>query len=1156
MDFRILGPIEAIEGDTPRALGGSKQRALLGMLLLQANEVVSSDRLIDELWPGERRQEALKSLQVAVSRLRKALEPDRPAGGDNRLIVTRAPGYMLQLDPERLDAARFERLAEEGRAQLATGDVESARARLEEGLSLWRGPPLADLAYESFVQREGARLEELRMATIEERVAADLKLGRHAALIGELRTLVMADPLRERLRSQLMLALYRSGRQAEALEAYGDARRALVGELGIEPGPELRSLHQEILEQDPSLAFVEPAKVVTHPSSGVFIGREPELAELVAGLDDVFAGHGRLFLVAGEPGIGKSRLAEELIRHATGRGARALVGRCWEAGGAPAYWPWVQALRDYARESGGAALSARLGAEGAELAQLIPELRSTDVREPGPLRADGARFRLFGAVARLLQVASEDKPVVLVLDDLHAADAPSLLLLRFVTRELASTRVLVLAAYRDVAPVPGESLAAALAELALEPVARRLSLRGLSEHQIVEYVEQVAEDAASPELALEIHQRTDGNPLFVAEFMRLLSVEGVPPESRAGSRLAIPESIQHVIARRLDYLSDECSRVLVLASVIGREFPPEVLSRLAGLSDDELLDTLDEAMAARVVNDVPGGGGLRFAHVIIRDALYEALTEARRIRLHGLAVEALEGAHGEQPGPHLAELAYHSMAARDFEKARLYARAAGDRALNLLAYEEAARLYRGALKAHDMGRPDEGTRCELLLSLGEAEMRAGNAPLAKSAFLDAAGIARDLGLGREFARAAAGYGGRIVWARAGEDVRLVPLLEEALEGLGEEDAQLRARLTARLAGALRDDPSAERRDSLSAEAVAAARRAQDSSALAYALDGRAASIISPATIAERLALGTELLELARRNGDPERIVQGHFHRIMSQLQVGDVRAAEADLHVASQIARELRMPAQVWQTSGTEAMLAIAAGRLDEAEELVARALELGERAQPTAAIPVHALQRYTLADFRGCLGEAEPAILGLVEAYPARLVFRCSLAYLHARLERLQEARQILDELASDDFSALPFDQEWLFGMSLLAETCAVLGDTEHAGVLYPLLRPWARLNAVDQAEGIRGSVARYLGILATTRARWDEAELHFEEALAMNRRMEARPWLAHTAADYARMLRARDAIGDSERARDLLDSALSTYGELGMDSWAAAAR
>jgi eukaryotic-like serine/threonine-protein kinase len=1138
MEFRILGPLEVRSDGRALDLGGQKQRALLALLLLEANRVVSRDRLIDALWEEEPPQTAVKALQVYVSQLRKQLGKDR--------LETKAPGYLLRVEPDELDLARFRRLQDQG--------------ALREALSLWRGPPLADLGDQRFAQAEIARLEELRLTCLEERIEQDLDRGRHAELVGELESLVKEHPLRERLRGQLMLCLYRSGRQAEALDVYQTARSALVEELGIEPGRELRERHQAILQQDPQLDLAAAAAPGAAPPRSAFVGREPELAELLAGLDTAFAGAGRLFLLVGEPGIGKSRLAEEVMAHARARGARVLVGRCWEAGGAPAYWPWVQSLRAYVRESDSATLSSQLGAGAGDLAQIVPELRRhlPDLPKPASLESEGARFRLFDAAAQFLRNASEGQPILLLLDDLHAADTPSLLLLRFLSRELGSARILVLGTYRDVDPVPGAPLIETLAEVAREPVTSRIPLGGLSRSEVEEYVELTASELASPELITALNEGTEGNPLFLGEIVRLLAMEGVGSESHAEVRLAIPQTVRDVITRRLTHLSAECNRLLVVASVLGREFGLDVLARVDGVAEDELLDPLDEAMAARVVSDVPGAPGrLRFAHVLIRDTLYEGLATARRVRLHGQAVEALEALYGEEPGPHLAELAYHCIAGSDFAKGVRYAERAGDRALALLAYEEAARQYAMALEALHLADPgDEQERCELLLSLGEAQIRAGDSPAAKEAFLDAAGVARRIGLPRQLARAAAGYGGRIVWARGADDDRLVPLLEEGLAGLDQDDVELRARLLSRLAGALRDEPSRDRRDALSREAVELARRSGNPAALAYALDGRTSAVVAPDTVAERLALGTELREVAERIGDTERVMSGHMARLIAQLQVGDVRGAEVDLEAASRVARGLRQPAQLWQVVGAQALLALAAGRFADADELVRQALALGERALPGAAIPVHVHQRYALCDFRGKLEEIEPAIRALLTEYPARPALHCALSPLLARLGRLPEAKRVFDDLARDDFSALPFDQEWLYGMSMLAETSALLGDADSAAVMHELLAPWAASNAVDVGEGFRGSVSRYLGLLAMTMERWSDAARHFESALEMNERMGARPWLAHTQFDYGSMLLARNAPGDGDRTRELFSEAISTYEELGMGVWADRAR
>jgi tetratricopeptide (TPR) repeat protein len=598
--------------------------------------------------------------------------------------------------------------------------------------------------------------------------------------------------------------------------------------------------------------------------------------------------------------------------------------------------------------------------------------------------------------------------------------------------------------------------------------------------------------------------------------------------SRAsGARVAIPQNVRDVIARRLTHLSEDCNRVLVLASVLGREFALPPLARLSGVSEDEVLERLEEAMDARVISEVSGAPShLRFAHVLTRDTLYEALTTARRVRLHRLVAGALEAVYGNERGQHLAELAHHAIAGSDFKKGLSYARRAGDGALALLAHEEAARLYEMALDALDLTRPsDQRTRCELLLSLGEAQIRAGYSSPAKNAFREAAGIARDLGLPHALARAAIGYGGRVVWARAGADVRLVPLLQEGLGALANEDVELRATLLARLAGALRDEHSRERRDRLSREAVELARSTGNPIALAYALDGRAAAIFAPDTVADCVKVSSELCEVAERVGDRERVVHGYLNRFIAKVMVGDVDEAKTDLETAGRIADALRQPAQLYQVCAAQGMLALAAGRLTQAEELAAQAFAHGERAQPEMAIPTHALQRFMLCDFRGRLLEMEPVIRDVVADYPSRPAFRCALAYLQAALGRLAETRRTLDNLAGDEFSALPFDLEWLFGMSLLAKTCALLGETESAAVAYRLLLPWAAFTVVDVPEGFRGPVSRYLGILATMTNRWDKAELHFEEALETTERIGALPWLAHTQRDYARMLLAQGA-------------------------------
>jgi DNA-binding SARP family transcriptional activator len=704
VEFRILGPLEVADGDAVLMLAGAKQRALLAILLLNANQVVSSDRLIDELWGEEPPDSGATALQMQVSRLRKTL------GGSGDTVVTKPPGYAIRLDRDQFDLHRFERLVEEAEAS----EPAVAAEKLREALALWRGSPLADLAYESFAQAAIGRLEELRVTALERRIDADLALGRHSALAAELVELVAEHPLRERLRGQLMLALYRSGRQAEALAAYQDARRTLGEELGIEPGQDLRELERAVLRQDPLL---EPAGSANPPAGAgraPLVGRERELADLLAGLEDAVAGRGRLFLLAGEPGIGKSRLADELIARAKARGVRVLAGRCWEAGGAPVYWPWLQSLRAYIREVGGDTLRSQLGSGAPDLAQLLPELCELypDLSKPPALEPENARFRLFEAATSFLKNVAQHRPLLLVLDDLHEADEPSLLLLQFLARELDQSRLLVLGAYRDVDPTIREALSTSLAELVREPVTRTLSLGGLGENDVARLIELTTAHKPAAGVVRTVHAGTEGNPLFVGEMARVLDAEGRLDEP--SPRLALPQSLKEVIARRLRRPSAECRRVLSLASVLGREFDLEVLARAGGMEHSALFDLLDEALAERLVSDVPGGRGrLRFAHALFRDSLYDELPAARRRQLHREVGEALEQLSAGDGDSHLAELAHHfceAVPSGDPRRAVDYARRAGDHAASLPAPEEAVRLYGLALSL-----ADTHTRPRLLL---------------------------------------------------------------------------------------------------------------------------------------------------------------------------------------------------------------------------------------------------------------------------------------------------------------------------------------------------------------------------------------------------------------------------------------------------------
>ena len=1138
MDFRLLGPLAAVQHDRLLALGGPKQRALLAVLLLHANDVVSTERLVDELWGESPPATVAKSIQVYVSRLRKELGPGR--------LVTRAPGYVLQLDPSELDVACFERLVAEARR----ADSRTAAEKLREALALWRGSPLADLAYEAFAQPEIARLAELRLAALEERLEADLATGRHAELVGELDALIAEHPLRERLRHQQMRALYRSGRQAEALEAYRRARTLLVDELGIEPGPELQRLERAILVQDASLdAEPQGGQPRSHPGSG-FVGRELELKRLDAALDDVLGGQGRLVLLAGEPGIGKSRLSEELLGRARASGAQVLVGRCWEAGGAPAYWPWVQALGACFRATDPQELRAQLGPGAADLAQLFPELRGLfpDLQQSAAPDSEGARFRLFEAAAAFLWSVADVQPLVLMLDDLHAADEPSLLLLRFVARELGHHRLLAICAFRDVDPTLGESLSATLAELVREPQTAHISLAGLSERDVAQYIALSTGAEPAPQLAAAIHAQTEGNPLFVSEVVRLL--DGERRIGDADASLSIPPGVRIVIGQRIERLSEPCRSVLAAASVMGREFELEPLMGISKLPRDGLLDVLDEALAERIIGDAPGSPGrLRFGHALIRDTLYDELPSALRMRLHQLAGEALESIHVADLEPHLAELAQHFYAAAPAgprEKAIVYARRAGDRAAAQLAYEEAVRHYKLALRLVT----ETTARCELLLALGDAHARAGDRPASKQAYNRAAELAADGDLREHFARAALGYGGRIIWDVSRDDDNLLRLLEQALTRIGDDDSPMRVMLLARLAGGpLRDARfPPERRARLSEEALEMARRIGDPATLAYAVHGCILGHHSPDLTHSQLELATEFLQIAKQTGDRERILEAHEERLEALLELGEKRAADRELDAMAIVARELRQPSQNWFVSTMRARMALLEGRLPQAAELISQAHAIGEQTQNWNATVTYRLQLYALRREQGRLGEIEDLVRRSIQDYPTYPIFHCAAAHTAAALGNAKAARDALETLSLDDFAAIPFDEEWLVSMTLLAEAACILDDGERASALCERLLPYADRVAVAYPEISTGAVARNLGLLAATVQRVAAAEQHFEQALELNDRIGARRWLAHTQEDYARLLLTLRTTDAADKARTLLAQASATYQDLGM--------
>jgi len=510
--------------------------------------------------------------------------------------------------------------------------------------------------------------------------------------------------------------------------------RAVLGLLAKRPedrpanAAAARELMLAALEEQPAEPDEERrANPLESLAGGVFVGRERELEQLREAVDSALAGRGSLQLLVGEPGIGKTRASEELATYARVSGARVYWGRCREDEGAPAYWPWVQAIRSYVRDADPVALAWQLGATAAEVAQLVPEVaEKLDVEPAGGSDSEEARFRLFDSVTSLLLGAARDRPIVIVLDDLHWADEPSLLLLRFAAKELASSGLLVLGTYRDVELGRHHPLARMLGEMSGVEGSGRIPLRGLSVAAVERYIEMTAGTPAPPGLAEAVQEQTDGNPFFVGEVVRLLASEGKLIAGGSAAELQIPQGVREVVGRRLDRLSDKTNEALRVAAVIGRDFEEELVWRVAELQPEDLMNAAREAIAERLVTDL-GDGRYSFAHALVRDTLYEEITPPKRSAFHeraGLAIEAICGGSVDE---RLGELAHHFLEAAprgDLAKAIDYAQRAGEQDMDQLAYEDAVDVYGRALEVLElMDEPDEALRCSLQHTTSDRQLR-------------------------------------------------------------------------------------------------------------------------------------------------------------------------------------------------------------------------------------------------------------------------------------------------------------------------------------------------------------------------------------------------------------------------------------------------
>jgi class 3 adenylate cyclase len=940
-------------------------------------------------------------------------------------------------------------------------------------------------------------------------------------------------------------------------------------------GEQLRVLKARLAEQSTVTAAPVVTKGLQGVEWGVFIGRHQEMDQLKAALDEALSGRGNLVMLVGEPGIGKSRMAEEFGVYAGLRGARVLTGRCYEGEFALPYRPFIACFRDYARAQADAELREQLGSGAPEIAKLVSEVRERfpDVPEAPPLESDAERHRLFESVASFLRSAAAVQPLLLVLDDIHWADKPTLMLLQYLARSIAGERVLIVGAYRDVELERTHPLAEVVAALRREQNYRRVLLRGVSQEDVLTLLSTLDpsqdDSGRRAAFAAAIYQETEGNPFFIREVLAHLVEEG--KLYREGGRwttnvtsvsdLGIPEGVREVVGRRLSRLSDGCNRMLTLASTMTDGFSWEALRAITESDDASLLELLEEALAARVVverKDRPGF--YDFTHALIRQTLYGELSTPRRVLLHRQIGDALERLYADAIESHLGELARHFYQAApggDVDKAIEYARRAGDRAASLLAHEEAASHYEIALQALDLkDAADPRRRLDLLMALGEASTR-GDVPERAGASLERAiALADEIGEPGLRADAALAYAQALSRGPLMGTSAAVPALERALAVVGDDDPARRSRLLTGLAQELmhadfRDTivTRGDERRARSEEARALAERIGDPEALAGALGMLHQLLEGPGATEERLALATRWVEAAEQVDDPQTVQVAHMGRMADLAQLGDMAEVDRELGVIFELADRTREPAWMAWRHVYGSMRAAMRGEYEEAERSALQVFPVAQRVQNPGIVQAAAAQLYRVRRAQGRADEMEPLVKRTVDENPDHRTWLAALADLYLATGRREEAAALFERVAEDDFENALDDTNAMVLLYLSAVLARGLGDARRASHLYEVLRPYEpRQITLPLTINCYGSAARPLGMLAATMGDWDRAERHFEAALVFDEKLEAPPWLALTRLEFALMLRDRGEPGDATRATELVGQALPAFERIGM--------
>jgi DNA-binding SARP family transcriptional activator len=1183
LDLSVLGPLRARRDGKEAGLGGRRQQAVLARLLLAGGDVVSADRLVDDLWAGEPPASATNTLQSYVSNLRRILGPSDPP------IIERAgEGYRLRLDEGAARSVRFEQLVA---SSASASDPSRTVALLDEGLALWEGPALADFADEEWAVGDAVRLDELRLAATEARFQAQLDLGAHALVVGDLDAAVREHPLRERLTELLVLALYRCGRQAEALRAYERTRRHLGDELGLDPGPDLADLANRVAAQDPSLAAPEAPARIEEPAAGPaghggrpdkppptgiiasqvlvplppavaerrsrsgFVGRSAELAALEDAWEAASSvgGEAGVVTLTGEPGAGKTRLAQHFAHQVFESGGRVLWGRCG-AENLVAYQPVLEACRTAFRSLGPEVVDAAL-ATWPGLRRLLPDLGAPDAEQEG--RAE--RYELFEAAAGLVRSVTSGAPMLLVIDDLQWVDTATLSMLDHLLHH-TDGRFLVIGTLRRPAGRPTQELDRFLTDLRRSRRVDHVDVGGFAPDEVAELLAGRGVEVSGRQAA-EVCSRTGGNPFFVEAL-----AEG-GQDLATGDARDVPDSVREVLDQRVAALDAAATRVLTAAAVVGLRVDLDLLAEVVGVDLDAVLDVVDAAVEVGLLAEDEELGRVTFPHALVRQALVARIGRNREALLHLKIADAIEA--GPPTVDQATTVAQHLLSAgRACPPARVAdAAIAAGRAAMLVVADDEALIWGQRTMAALSGTADTKElalrRVLGLLMIARAHRHLGDLDAARPLVDQALELAKrhhePYGMSRaaeEYALLAGGVG----FTFSGLDDVLLGLLDAALamlDAVPEAEREVRnvewleerAAMLAWSSIALNGGDDRDTQERLSIEAMEAAEAVPGKRHVrALALFARRVAVGGSPGLDERLALAAPLREWAV--GWTEMEVVARAFEVIDLLEADRVDESRAVLELLREEVAPIGRPALDTYVAFFDAMFAMLDGDLDRAEERSHHALEIGTAAHGENAATAWAGQQFMLAREHGRLSELAGELQRLADAEPLVPAWRIGLAWALADGGDLDGARANAAGYITP--GGLSVDRRSVlrgFVSGIAAEVAWLTWDAPLAEAVVVELAPIShRVGGAGLAATPVGHLVRYQGMALAVSGDLDAGEAQLEVAADRARACGFGPELARALANRAAVLERRNAAGDADLAAALRTEAEAVAADLGV--------